>query len=227
MAALLPPPLLCCCQSACKSWDGCFQQTLANSQAFITYGRQGNDRLLQFYGFVEADNPADTYVVCNLVCYRGDAIVCDTAIVRSVALHMSHRLTQASVHSFSTSSSASWSPAASPGWYRADTVHAGWMQEVLGQPFAAGRRQALEELGLAAVLQQVGTNINGSGFRVYGCCIQDANATWTAPGLVQRAGASPSCCTQGQRGDKVVLLLHQHGSMSARWRSTVLERGGL
>jgi hypothetical protein len=37
-----------------------------NVQAFITYGRQGNDRLLQFYGFVEADNPADTYVVCNL-----------------------------------------------------------------------------------------------------------------------------------------------------------------
>jgi hypothetical protein len=35
-------------------------------QAFITYGRQGNDRLLQFYGFVEADNPADTYIVCNL-----------------------------------------------------------------------------------------------------------------------------------------------------------------
>jgi len=38
----------------------------AGQQAFITYGRQGNDRLLQFYGFVEADNPADTYVIRDL-----------------------------------------------------------------------------------------------------------------------------------------------------------------
>lgn len=35
-------------------------------QAFITYGRQGNDRLLQFYGFVETNNPADTYVIRGL-----------------------------------------------------------------------------------------------------------------------------------------------------------------
>jgi hypothetical protein len=38
----------------------------ARFQAFITYGRQGNDRLLQFYGFVEADNPADAYVMLDL-----------------------------------------------------------------------------------------------------------------------------------------------------------------
>ena len=34
------------------------------------------------------------------------------------------------------------------------------MQGVLGQPLAAGRRQALEELGLAAALQQVRTTLN-------------------------------------------------------------------
>jgi hypothetical protein len=39
----------------------------------------------------------------------------------------------------------------------AESVHAGSLQGVLGQPFAAGRRQALEELGLAAALQQVHT----------------------------------------------------------------------
>lgn len=38
----------------------------AGAQLFITYGRQTNDRLLQFYGFSEADNPYDTYVVCDL-----------------------------------------------------------------------------------------------------------------------------------------------------------------
>lgn len=30
-------------------------------QVFISYGAQSNDSLLQFYGFVEVDNPADTY----------------------------------------------------------------------------------------------------------------------------------------------------------------------
>lgn len=30
-------------------------------QVFISYGPQGNDSLLQFYGFVEAGNPDDTY----------------------------------------------------------------------------------------------------------------------------------------------------------------------
>ena len=42
----------------------------------------------------------------------------------------------------------------------ADRVHAGWLQEVLGQPLAAERRQALEELGLAAALQQVRTTVD-------------------------------------------------------------------
>ena len=36
-------------------------------QVFISYGNQSNDRLLQFYGFVEEDNPNDTFVVCNAV----------------------------------------------------------------------------------------------------------------------------------------------------------------
>ena len=58
--AVLPPECLA------SSQNGRFQHVLANPQAFITYGRQGNDRLLQFYGFVEAGNPADTYVVCKL-----------------------------------------------------------------------------------------------------------------------------------------------------------------
>lgn len=38
----------------------------AGAQAFITYGRQGNDRLLQYYGFVEAKNPTDTYIIRDL-----------------------------------------------------------------------------------------------------------------------------------------------------------------
>lgn len=33
----------------------------AGEQVFISYGAQNNDSLLQFYGFVEEDNPADTY----------------------------------------------------------------------------------------------------------------------------------------------------------------------
>lgn len=36
-------------------------------QVFISYGNQTNDRLLQFYGFVEEDNPNDAYIVCNAV----------------------------------------------------------------------------------------------------------------------------------------------------------------
>jgi hypothetical protein len=62
-------PRRCCVavRAPANPAEGHFRQTLANPQAFITYSRQGNDRLLQFYGFVEADNPADTYVVCNLL----------------------------------------------------------------------------------------------------------------------------------------------------------------
>jgi len=33
----------------------------AGDQVFITYGKQGNDRLLQYYGFVEQDNVYDSY----------------------------------------------------------------------------------------------------------------------------------------------------------------------
>lgn len=82
---------------------------------------------------------------------------------------------------------------------RAENVHAGWMQEVLGQPLAAGRRQALKELGLAAALQQVRMMLHTQilvGCRVWGAALQqmrttvDARATWTAPAHVQRAGAA-------------------------------------
>lgn len=31
-------------------------------QACISYGEQSNDAFLQYYGFAEAENPADTYV---------------------------------------------------------------------------------------------------------------------------------------------------------------------
>ena len=33
----------------------------AGKQVFISYGRQSNDRLLQFYGFCDSDNPFDVY----------------------------------------------------------------------------------------------------------------------------------------------------------------------
>ena len=39
---------------------------LQGEQVFISYGPQGNDSLLQFYGFVEAGNPHDTYRVPRL-----------------------------------------------------------------------------------------------------------------------------------------------------------------
>ena len=35
-------------------------------QVYISYGQKSNDELLQFYGFVEADCPADTFVVVSL-----------------------------------------------------------------------------------------------------------------------------------------------------------------
>ncbi|CAN0110191.1 unnamed protein product, partial [Phaeothamnion confervicola] len=35
-------------------------------QALISYGRRTNDELLQFFGFVEADNPADCYTLADL-----------------------------------------------------------------------------------------------------------------------------------------------------------------
>eukprot|EP00752_Nemacystus_decipiens_P016244 g14524.t1 len=41
-------------------------------QAYISYGLKSNDELLQFYGFVEADCPADTYVVEDIATKLGD-----------------------------------------------------------------------------------------------------------------------------------------------------------
>lgn len=35
-------------------------------QAFLSYGPVSNDDLLQFYGFVERENPSDTYVLNNM-----------------------------------------------------------------------------------------------------------------------------------------------------------------
>ena len=35
----------------------------AGEQVYISYGPQGNDSLLQYYGFTEADNPHDTYAL--------------------------------------------------------------------------------------------------------------------------------------------------------------------
>ena len=40
---------------------------MQGEQVFITYGLQSNDKLLQYYGFVEPKNPADVYVVPNLL----------------------------------------------------------------------------------------------------------------------------------------------------------------
>eukprot|EP00903_Cladosiphon_okamuranus_P010829 g10230.t1 len=41
-------------------------------QAYISYGLKSNDELLQFYGFVEAGCPADTYVVEDIATALGD-----------------------------------------------------------------------------------------------------------------------------------------------------------
>jgi len=35
----------------------------SNSEVFISYGSRSNDQLLQYYGFVESDNPHDIYVM--------------------------------------------------------------------------------------------------------------------------------------------------------------------
>jgi len=35
----------------------------SNTELFISYGSRSNDQLLQYYGFVEQDNPQDTYVM--------------------------------------------------------------------------------------------------------------------------------------------------------------------
>lgn len=36
-------------------------------QVFVSYGRQSNDSLMQFYGFAEQDNPDDVYVMTNML----------------------------------------------------------------------------------------------------------------------------------------------------------------
>ena len=38
-----------------------------NEEVFISYGKRGNDELMQYYGFVVPDNLADSYVMCNFV----------------------------------------------------------------------------------------------------------------------------------------------------------------
>ncbi|KAI8477484.1 MAG: hypothetical protein J3K34DRAFT_453032 [Monoraphidium minutum] len=37
------------------------------SQVFVSYGRQSNDSLMQYYGFSERDNPDDSYVMTSLL----------------------------------------------------------------------------------------------------------------------------------------------------------------
>jgi hypothetical protein len=40
-------------------------------QVFVSYGLQSNDSLMQFYGFAEAGNPADVYVMTRLLDWVG------------------------------------------------------------------------------------------------------------------------------------------------------------
>jgi hypothetical protein len=36
---------------------------MAGSEVLISYGKRSNDHLLQYYGFVEKDNPHDVYII--------------------------------------------------------------------------------------------------------------------------------------------------------------------
>ena len=49
-----------------------------NDQIFISYGKQSNDRLLQFYGFIESNNPNEIYVfqsgIIELLIKYGDQL---------------------------------------------------------------------------------------------------------------------------------------------------------
>jgi hypothetical protein len=38
-----------------------FSLSLLPNKVFISYGKQSNDRLLQYYGFIDPDNPHDIY----------------------------------------------------------------------------------------------------------------------------------------------------------------------
>ncbi len=40
---------------------------MQGQQVFITYGQQSNDKLLQYYGFVEPKAPADDFKVFNFL----------------------------------------------------------------------------------------------------------------------------------------------------------------
>ena len=64
-------------------------------QVYISYGAQSNDRLLQFYGCVEADNPADVYVLTNFqqqlqVALRDHSICCLMQKLIALASVLSH-----------------------------------------------------------------------------------------------------------------------------------------
>ncbi len=47
----------------CDRVEACAWQ---GQEVCISYGQQSNDRLLQYYGFVEQRNPADTYVMTSM-----------------------------------------------------------------------------------------------------------------------------------------------------------------
>jgi hypothetical protein len=36
---------------------------IAGTEVLISYGKRSNDHLLQYYGFVEQDNPHDVYII--------------------------------------------------------------------------------------------------------------------------------------------------------------------
>jgi len=48
-------------------------------QVFISYGDRSNDQLLQYYGFVEEDNPHDVYVVGETLLIVLDSLDIDSA----------------------------------------------------------------------------------------------------------------------------------------------------
>ena len=52
--------------SASWSGDTDADEHMQGQEVFISYGQQSNDRLLQYYGFVEPRNPADTYVMTSM-----------------------------------------------------------------------------------------------------------------------------------------------------------------
>lgn len=57
------PHLLCAC-SYMPSFSLAVGASFdAGDQAFVSYGPVSNDDLLQYYGFVERENPLDTYVL--------------------------------------------------------------------------------------------------------------------------------------------------------------------